>query len=121
MVLVTANKTKRLLHISFIARVTPGHLRKGEEDVRALLGEFPSGFRLLTDLERLESMDESCASEIGRMMELFKGSGIELVVRVIPHPHKDIGLSILSVFHYGRGLRSITCESITEAAQVLKL
>jgi hypothetical protein len=119
MILVTANKSRRLLHLSFIQRVTVDELRESEDEIRMLLADFPSGFTLLTDLERLESMDMDCAAEIGRTMELLKGNGIELVVRIIPDAKKDIGLNILSVFHYGRGLRTVTCENIAEAVQVL--
>ena len=119
MVLVTANKSKRLLQVSFIDRVTADQVRAGGSDLRTLLADFTSGFRLLTDLDRLESMDDDCAVEIGRMMDLLRESGIELVVRVVPKPERDIGLNILSVFHYGRELRTVSCENMVEAAQVL--
>lgn len=121
MILITANKLKRLLYFRFMQRVTADEFRANAEDVRRLLADFPAGFRLLSDLERLESMDDDCAPEIGRMMDLFKERGIELVVRIVPEPEKDIGLSILSVFHYGRKLRTVTCKDITEAVPVLKL
>jgi hypothetical protein len=42
-----------------------------------------------------------------------------MVVRVIPDPHKDIGLNILSLFHYRRGVRIVTCETLEEAMRAL--
>ena len=121
MVLVTANKAKRLLCFRFIDHVTPEEIRQGRNDLDALLADFPAGFRLLTDLDRLQAMDADCAVEIGHVMDLLKESGVELVVRVIPDSQKDIGLNILSVFHYGRDVRSVTCESLGEAFHLLKL
>jgi hypothetical protein len=44
---------------------------------------------------------------------------VETVVRVIPDPHKDIGLNIMSLFHYRRRVRIITCETLAEALRSL--
>ena len=44
--------------------------------------------------------------------------GVAEVVRVIPDPQKDIGLNILSVFHYSRRVRIVTCESLAEAEEL---
>jgi hypothetical protein len=41
------------------------------------------------------------------------------VVRVIPDPQKDIGLNILSLFHYRKRVRIVTCETLDEARKVL--
>jgi hypothetical protein len=34
---------------------------------------------------------------------------------VVPDPHKDIGLNILSQFHYGPEVRVMTFESLADA------
>jgi hypothetical protein len=54
-------------------------------------------------------------------MELCDQKGVALVVRVIPDPTKDVGLGILSRFHYHHRPRSVTCESMVEAAELLSL
>jgi len=41
------------------------------------------------------------------------------VVRVVPDPHKDIGLNILSQFHYGPQIKLVTFESLAEALSAL--
>lgn len=84
--MVTGNRSKRLLYISFIEHVTAEDIRRADDDVRALLADFRTGFRLLTNLEQLDSMDNDCAQGIGQMMELLKKSGIERVARVTPDP-----------------------------------
>jgi hypothetical protein len=121
MFLATINEPKNLLHLSFIHHVGVDELAGARENVITLLDELSSGFRLLTDLGRLESMDLNCAEEIGRMMELCDQKGIGLVVRVIPDHAKDIGLNILSRFHYRQIPRIVTCKNMVEAAKILSL
>ncbi len=121
MFLVTANQPRQLLYLSFIGKVGVKELERGREDIVKLLAELPSGFRLLTDLSRLESMELDCAVEIGREMELFEQKGVGLVVRVIPDPSKDIGMNMLSFFHYHHHPRTVTCHTLVEAAQRLSL
>jgi len=87
----------------------------------ALLAEFPEGFRMLADLGRLESMDIACEEIIGKTMEMLEQHGLELVVRVIPDPSKDIGLKIIGLFHYSKKMRIVTCKTMGEAANVLGL
>jgi hypothetical protein len=121
MFLLTTNKAKRLLHMSFIGRVTAEDLRRGGEDLAALLPDLPAGLHLLADLGRLESMDTDCVEQLGKNMELLDRHGVELAVRVISDPTKDIGLSILAVFHYRNPPRTVVCETMIEAARVLAL
>jgi hypothetical protein len=52
-------------------------------------------------------------------MDLCNKHGIEMVVRVIPDPQKDIGLNILSLFHYRRRVRIVTCKTLAEAMRAL--
>jgi hypothetical protein len=121
MFLATMNKPKGLLHLSFIQRVKVDELKRGLEELHVLLADLPPGFRLLTDLGRLDSMDIGCAKEIGRIMELCERSGAATVVRLVPDPHKDIGLNILYLFHYEHRPRVVTCQNMAEAAAPLSL
>jgi hypothetical protein len=121
MFLATANKSKQLLHMSYIQRVEPGELRAGRADVEALLSELPRGCRVLADFGRLETMSPDCGAEIGLGMEQLDRHGVGLIVRVIPDPSKDIGLNILTVFHYKQRPRIVTCETLSEAARALEL
>ena len=121
MFLAATNKAKRLLYVSYIGEVRRDELKRALEEVGALLADFPDGFRLLSDLGRLESMDPAGVTEIGKLMEICSKKGMELVVRVIPDPSKDIGLNILSFFHYGRRIRAVTCRDMMEAAKALAL
>lgn len=93
---------------------------KGLEQVRSGLSKLQSGFHLLADLTELEKMDVQCAPFIEQAMDLCNAKGASMVVRVIPDPHRDIGLSIMSIFHYGGDTRIITCQSLAEAEEILR-
>jgi hypothetical protein len=43
-----------------------------------------------------------------------------MVVRVIPDPHRDIGLQIMSIFHYGGDVQIVTCETLVQAEELLR-
>jgi anti-anti-sigma regulatory factor len=121
MFLAASNKSKRLLHTSYIGQVGPEEIKAGLEDLKMLLADLPEDFRLLVDLGRLESMDLACAPELGRAMEMIDRHGVGLVVRVIPDPSKDIGFNIFTIFHYAKQPQVATCRNIIEAARALSL
>ena len=121
MFLAAINKSKQLLYLSFIGQVRVEELVQSREELVTLVADLTSGFRLLTDLGRLDSISPSCASEIAKVMELCDEKGVELVVRVIPDHTKDIGLNILSFFHHHRRPRTLTCKNMVEAAKLLSL
>jgi hypothetical protein len=121
MVLITANKHHRLLFWNYVQRVSPAELVGVQAELKVILADMPPGVRLLADLSQVEFMDPDCAAEMGRAMDLLDQHGVSLIVRVIPDPSKDIGLSILSVFHYPHQPRTITCDCLAEALRELKL
>jgi anti-anti-sigma regulatory factor len=119
MFVVEVDPPKRLFIIRYAQRVSADEVRQCVEQARGLLADMKPGFRVLVDLSRLESMDASCASEIGVMMDLCAEKKVGTVVRVVPDPHKDIGLNIMSLFHYAPEVQRITCEDLTAALQSL--
>ena len=121
MFLTTVSPSRQLLCLFFIGRVSMEELRQERIAAASYLEQLPSGFRALADLSQVESIDVGCASEIGKFMELFDEKGISLVVRIIPDPKKDIGLNILSLFHYRKRPRIVTCDNFTEAGKALGL
>src|SRR5580765_1687717 len=84
MFLATINKPKQLLYMSFIHHVRAEEMKEARENVSLLLAELAPGFRLLTDLERLNTLDQECTAEIRYVMDLCNEKGIGMVVRVIP-------------------------------------
>jgi hypothetical protein len=121
MILATVNKSKRLLYVRYVGRVHAADLAQSRKELPALVAEFSDGFRVLADMDRLEHMDSGGSVELGKIMECFDKKGIEMVVRVMPDPSKDIGLNILSIFHYRRPVPTLTCMTMQEAAKHLAL
>lgn len=121
MFLVTLNKPKQLLVMRYCDHVTAAQLKAGFGDLKALLAELPPGFHLLADCSQLESMGQDCVPEISAGMELIDAHAPARLVRVIPDPSKDIGLNILTAFHYKRRPHIVNCKTLTEAVQALEL
>jgi hypothetical protein len=119
MIEATVDKSANLLKVCYTGHVGPEESRRGAKQIELLLSELQPGFRLLTDLRALEVMDLGCVPDIEHVMDLCDDRGIGMVVRVIPDPRKDIGLNILSLFHYRRGVRILTCATLQEAEQAL--
>ena len=116
---VEIDGSKRLLVISVTGHVTESEVRQAAQQVRELVKDIAPGFRLLADFRWLISMAPSAARHIAEIMDAVAAKQVGAVVRVIPDPHKDIGLNILSRFHYGPEIRPRTFESLADALQSL--
>jgi anti-anti-sigma regulatory factor len=119
MVTVEVEQPRSLVVIRYRGRIGPVDVKQAQEEVRAGLGKLESGFRLLVDLSELESMEVSAAPYVEKIMDLCNEKGVSKVVRVIPDPHRDIGLQIMSYFHYGAGVQIVTCQTLAGAAEIL--
>jgi anti-anti-sigma regulatory factor len=111
------DQSKRLLVISAVERVTAEQARLAAERVHELLQDVVPGFRVLADYRWLKSMDSAAAPHIGKVMDTLAQKGVASVTRVIPDPHKDIGLNILSHFHYGPEIQIATFQTLADALQ----
>jgi anti-anti-sigma regulatory factor len=116
---VEIDRSKRLLVISALQRVTAEQVKLAAQQVRKLLRDVEPGFRLLADFRWLESMDSAAAHHIAAIMDTLTEKGVGSVTRVMPDPHKDIGLNILSQFHYGPDIPIATFETLADALQNL--
>ena len=116
---VEVDLSRRLLQLSYAGVIGPEEARRCCEEVQTRLPDLESGFRLLTDLTRLESMEPSCALYMKRIMDLCDAKGVALVVRIISDSTKDIGFNIMSLFHYTHDVPIVTCSSQDEAENAL--
>jgi anti-anti-sigma regulatory factor len=112
---VELDQSKRLLVISAVRKVTAEEAKLAAEQIRELLGDVAPGLHLLADFRWLESMDSAAARHIAKIMDTLAEKHVASVTRVIPDPHKDIGLNILSQFHYGPDVTIATFESLADA------
>jgi hypothetical protein len=118
-VTIQPDESRNLLLIRYHGLVTPEETEAGLEEIRSGLAKLKRGFRLLADLSELTSMNVGCAPFIEKAMDLCNEKGASLVVRVIPDPQRDIGMTIMSIFHYGSNVQIITCETLAEADRLL--
>src|SRR6266704_4062121 len=114
---VELDQSKRLLVISAVQRVTAAEAKLAAQRVRQLLQDVVPGFRVLADFRWLDSMDSAAARHIADIMDALAEKGVASVTRVMPDPHKDIGLNILSQFHYGPEIQIATFQTLADALQ----
>ena len=114
---VEFDRSKRLLVISAAQKVTATEAKMVAQRIHDVLQDVAPGFRVLADFRDLESMDSAAAPHIAKIMDALAEKNVASVTRVMPDPHKDIGLNILSQFHYGRDVTITTFETLADAVQ----
>jgi hypothetical protein len=116
---VEADTSKRLVVISAAGHVTKEEVKEAAQQVREIVKDTKPGFRLLTDFRWLDSMDAAAARHVAEIMDALAAKQVGSVTRVVPDPHKDIGLNILSQFHYGPKIPIATFETLADALRSL--
>jgi anti-anti-sigma regulatory factor len=116
---IEASDAERLIKISWSGKVNADQMRRCAEEIGVTASKMRPGFRVLADMTDLESMDSAGAPYIGSIMDLCVTKQVEYVLRVIPDPHKDIGLNIMSYFHYGSKIQVTICENVADAMRRL--
>ena len=111
------DRSKRLLVISAAQRVTAKEANMAAQRIREVLQDVAPGLRVLADFRWLESMDSAAARHIAEIMDALAEKEVVSVTRVMPDPRKDIGLNILSQFHYGPHVQIATFETLADALQ----
>src|SRR5947199_8413844 len=116
---VEIDQSKRVLAVSARRQVTAEQAKLGAQQVRELVRDVAPGIRVLADFRWLESMDPAAAPHVAEIMDALAEKRVASVTRVMPDPHKDIGLNILSQFHYGPEIQLATFETLADAIQSL--
>ena len=116
---VEADKSKCLVVISAVGRVTKDEAKQAAQRMRDILKDFAPGFRVLADFQWLQSMETAAARHVAEIMDALAEKQVASVIRVMPDPRKDIGLNILSQFHYTPEIQITTFETLADALQSL--
>ena len=116
---IEANDAERLIKITWSGQVNLDEMRRCAEEIRVATSKLRPGFRVLVDMTDLESMDYAGSPYIGSIMDLCVAKQVEHVVRVIPNPHKDIGMNIMSYLRYGSKVKVTICENLADAMEQL--
>jgi hypothetical protein len=94
------NSQGTLLIIHYSDSVNRKETSQCVELVRSFLPKLKPGFTVIVDLERLVHMDVDCAEDLGKVMDLCNQAKVNHIRRALPNPKVDIGLNIISRFHY---------------------
>jgi hypothetical protein len=121
MLLVTSNKSKKLLQIRFIGQIEPEDFPPALQDLKAQLRILPPGFRYMADFSQFETMPIKCSENIGQFMDLIGRAGVSQVVRIMPEPIKDFGLNILAAFHFPPTVQINIFRNLAEAKELLNV
>jgi hypothetical protein len=119
MFFVEADTTKRFVVISVAGKVAADEMRAAAQRVREILEDVAPGFVALADFRWLDSMASAAAPFIAEIMDSLAEKKVSAVVRVVPDRRKDIGLNILSQFHYGPEITVRTFETLADAVESL--
>lgn len=114
---IELDRSKRLLVISAVQRVTAEEAKLAARQIRDQLRDVAPGLQVLADFRWLNSMDPAAAPHIAKIMDALAEKEVASVTRVMPDPRKDIGLNILSQFHYGPNVSIATFETLADALQ----
>ena len=114
---IELDRSKRLLVISAVQRVTAEEAKLAARQIRVQLRDVAPGLHVLADFRWLNSMDPAAAPHIAKIMDALAEKEVASVTRVMPDPRKDIGLNILSQFHYGPNVSIATFETLADAVQ----
>ena len=116
---VDIDRSRNLLLIRYRGSVDQRDIEGCPAAVRRALSKLSRGFQLLADFTQLQDMEMSCAPAVAEIMDLCNEASVATVVRVIPEPRQDIGLQIMSLFHYGDNVEIATCTTTDEAVKIL--
>ena len=116
---VSVNLTTNLLRVRLSGSIDAPCMKACVDEIARQLPALQASFKSYTDLSGIQSMDTACVPEVERMMDLCREKGVAIVVRVIPKHSKDVGFNILSLFHYPKKVRILTCPTVAEAERAL--
>jgi hypothetical protein len=118
-IFIEADPSQQLMVVRYAGHVTEPEAVQGVADATDVVAQLTKGFRVLVDMTALQRMDLGCAPYIEKVMDLCQAAGVTDVVRVIPDPRRDIGMQIMSRFHYDSGVHIVTCETLEQAREIL--
>ena len=85
------------------------------EETHQRIQEIEPGFSVLCDLTTLSEFAPEARTHFRQLMDLFNNRGARKIIRVIPDPLNNFGLTIMSHFHFSDNVHLISCNTLKEA------
>jgi anti-anti-sigma regulatory factor len=119
MYLVEIDHERNRIHITLSERFDEGEAKALLAELRSRFEELEKDFHVLCDLTTLEHFDRAARRQFKRVMDLCNEGGVRKIIRIIPDPLDNFGLTVMSHFHYDNGVQIINCRNIKEALKHL--
>lgn len=119
MYLLEIDRVLNRVHITLAERFDASQAKALQDELQLRLKELDRGFSILCDLTTLEEFDELAEPYYRSIMDLCNQNGVSKVVRIIPNPVQNFGLTVMSHFHYASGVPVIICRNLREALENL--
>ena len=114
MIKLSHDKKRNIVILSYEGNVNIKEEKELYRKLQTLIPKCHRGFKLLVDLSLVDNIKKEVLPVIKKIMDLFDQHGISEVIRIIPDPDKDIGFNILSIFHYAKDIKMLTCQSLEQ-------
>lgn len=119
MYLFNIDQMRNRLHITLSGKFDERQAEKLSAELMMRIHELSEGFHILCDLTGLEKFDRSARKHYRNFMDLCRKSGVRKVIRIIPDPRNNFGLTVMSHFHY-KNIPVISCHNLDEALKHLR-
>lgn len=120
MYLLEIDRLHNRIHITLSGRFDAPQSKALLREMQSRSEELQADAHLLCDLTALTEFDPKARPYFRNLMDLCNATGIRKIVRVIPDPSDNFGLTLMSYFHYDASVAVITCSSFSEALKHLK-
>lgn len=117
MYLLEIDSSRNLLHLTLMGIIEAAQAEAILSKIERRREDLQKGFIILTDLTGLKTLEPSTAPYIQKTMDLCNECGVSKVIRIIPEPAQNFGLTVMSYFHYDQGVPVVTCSNLEEAAK----
>lgn len=121
MQLLDIDLTYNRVHITLAETFDEPEAKALLAEVELRMKELKEGFIVLCDLTTLQHFDHAARMHFRKIMDLCNECGVGKVIRIVPNPLSDFGLTVLSHFHYDKGIPVITCRNLGEASRYLQV
>jgi anti-anti-sigma regulatory factor len=117
---ICLNKRDNIVSIKIQGCFDSEQADKMYADAASIIRNAKTALIVLTDISEVDEMKHESIESLSKIMELFNSHGTKQVIRIIPDSSKDIGLNILSRFHYSPDVKIHTFDSQEKAGEYMR-
>lgn len=115
MIKVAYDAPHKTITLAFEGTIDGRQAERSNDELAEILKDTPRGFRVLSDLSAVDSMEIEVEAEMIKAMDMLNKAGAAEVVGVLPDPDLDIGFNIMTREHYSKDVRVQIVRSRDEA------